>query len=903
MMRKIRTILAIQLTAIGVSAGMLAPVPGWTQQLEEIVVTARKREENLQEVPISITAFTAEGMLERNIRNTYDIANITPNFSLGRNLGRRLDAPTIRGQFGALLNPTGPNASFFVDGVFVTGTSSNLTTNNLERVEVLRGPQAALFGRATFSGAVNYITRKPSNEFEGAINARAGDEQTYELTGWASGPIIRDKLLFTASAGYQSFGGEWRNNLKPGDVNASNDQQVSQDWFNGPGVWAPNVPLAGEPDCPPGYRTAAGNTRAGCPWQVADSTRLGGEETKDISGKLTWVVTDAFELSAKIDYIETDDGHFPALIVPTAGLNCFRPPDAVSGFEGDPEAGDFSPGWFCGKLGPANTIPSQLNLPDFKRGVTTKPPGSPTVSSQPAPFIGAQTDTTRYLLEGIYDINDWEIIGRVGYTDYATEYVRDLDRSYGLGPVATGLFEQYSKSDSTDKSCEMRVASPAANRLRGLAGIYYFKTDEVAFIRDFNGFGRVDFAQNRETEVVNHAVFGSLSYDVTELLTVSFDARYASDTPEAKSLQGVTASQTFYSFTPRLTIEYQARDNLNFYMLAAKGNKPGGYNTFAFFDSDVAPTDTLAGLGESCDLPGQEGICGAAVIEEEEQWTYEVGAKTMLFDDRLLLNAAVYYIDWTNQAVDITVGIPTGCQPDPNDPDRDCILEANNVVRNVGKSSVYGVELEATLQATDNLMLSLAYGSAKTELKEFFDPTLADLRCSALCWQNVDGVLTDAAKAERAVLGNVSGNEGPRNPEHSLSLGANFTRAINAELEWFTRTDLTWSAKQWSRVSNLTHTGESTIWNAWAGLGSATWTLSFYVDNILDDDTSVLNNDFPLFDFSETTKSAMVGPIEIPLATPSPYFDAVLPTGWLVTPRRGRNYGMTFEYRFGGAGN
>ncbi|MGI9307704.1 MAG: TonB-dependent receptor plug domain-containing protein, partial [Gammaproteobacteria bacterium] len=143
--------------------------------IEEIVVTARKRSESLQEVPISISAFTAEQLRDQNIQTAYDVALVTPNFDFSRNLGRRLNIPTIRGQFTPLRGDTEPNAAFFIDGVYVPQNSAgNISIENLERVEILRGPQAALFGRATFSGAVNYITRSPTNEFEGEVNLKYG---------------------------------------------------------------------------------------------------------------------------------------------------------------------------------------------------------------------------------------------------------------------------------------------------------------------------------------------------------------------------------------------------------------------------------------------------------------------------------------------------------------------------------------------------------------------------------------------------------------------------------------------------------------------------------------------------------------------------------------------------------
>ena len=139
-------------------------------QIEEITVTARKTEESLQDVPLSIAAFTAEQMRERGIFNNYDVATFTPNFTTTQRVGRTLDRPTIRG----MTNPGTrgePNASYFIDGTFVAGSISTATTQSMERVEVLRGPQSATFGRATFSGAVNYVTRKPSDEFDVRLNA------------------------------------------------------------------------------------------------------------------------------------------------------------------------------------------------------------------------------------------------------------------------------------------------------------------------------------------------------------------------------------------------------------------------------------------------------------------------------------------------------------------------------------------------------------------------------------------------------------------------------------------------------------------------------------------------------------------------------------------------------------
>ena len=146
--------------------GLVLAAPGAAQNVDEIVVTARKRDENLQDVPLSISVLTGEQMTARGIDNNYDVAAFTPNFNTSQTLGRDNDRPVIRGMASAAVGGE-PNASYFIDGVFVSSSIATATTDAIERVEVLRGPQSAQFGRATFSGAVNYVTRTPGPTWSG----------------------------------------------------------------------------------------------------------------------------------------------------------------------------------------------------------------------------------------------------------------------------------------------------------------------------------------------------------------------------------------------------------------------------------------------------------------------------------------------------------------------------------------------------------------------------------------------------------------------------------------------------------------------------------------------------------------------------------------------------------------
>jgi iron complex outermembrane receptor protein len=182
--------------------------------LQEITVTARKVSERLQDVPIAITAFTADSIANAGFTDLNDLARFTPGVNFENQFGRRDTSfnTSIRGvssvSAGALSFKPFAN---FVDGVYVRGTLEDFDLSDIERVEILRGPQAALYGRATESGAINYITRKPTNDFEGEAMASFGGFREQREALRLSGPIVKDVLLFNLNASYYSRNGEYYN--------------------------------------------------------------------------------------------------------------------------------------------------------------------------------------------------------------------------------------------------------------------------------------------------------------------------------------------------------------------------------------------------------------------------------------------------------------------------------------------------------------------------------------------------------------------------------------------------------------------------------------------------------------------------------------------------------------------
>ncbi|MCB1677854.1 MAG: TonB-dependent receptor [Halioglobus sp.] len=197
----------------GASGALAADAP----LLEEVVVTARKRSESLQQVPMAITAFTAADIHSAGLRNIEDVAHLTPGFNLAPLFGGDTATPVIRGLSTTIGEP---NVGFFIDGVY---TGSRLTMTRLlgpfvERIEVAKGPQSALYGRNTFGGAVNFVTRRPGETVAGEVEASYGSDGKQALRATVGGPIGDSAFGYRLGAFYDQFDGFYQNELTGDDL-------------------------------------------------------------------------------------------------------------------------------------------------------------------------------------------------------------------------------------------------------------------------------------------------------------------------------------------------------------------------------------------------------------------------------------------------------------------------------------------------------------------------------------------------------------------------------------------------------------------------------------------------------------------------------------------------------------
>ncbi len=177
--------------------------------LQEIVVTARKVEEAVQDVPIAVSIMTQEMLQRAEIRSVFELTRMLPNVTINETYGRAFDRPAIRGQTNVVGERT---VGLFIDGVYIAGSISSTDLSQVERVEVLRGPQTALFGRGTLAGAINYITRRPTETMEGIVNASLGSEGLIDASTVLSGPIDSAAIWrYAVSGRYYSYDGWYRN--------------------------------------------------------------------------------------------------------------------------------------------------------------------------------------------------------------------------------------------------------------------------------------------------------------------------------------------------------------------------------------------------------------------------------------------------------------------------------------------------------------------------------------------------------------------------------------------------------------------------------------------------------------------------------------------------------------------
>ena len=580
--------------------------------IEEVIVTAQRREQNLQEVPIAISAFTAEGIEKAMFNDVADYVTRTPNASFISNGARSRRQISIRGVTNFLGFVGTSTTGFYVDDFSVAGSTINPPIMDIERIEILRGPQATYFGRNALGGGISVTTKKPSNELEGSLMADVSRFSTFDVEGVLNVPVVEDKFAM-------------RFNVK----STTSDGNIE------------NI-----------HPTGGGN----------DS------EYEYARGALRFTPSDALTIDATFLYATEDVGMREG--VPSGVFSNFAGNVLYAGAFPDRD-GDGNSDPFVDTVGfyPENRNRTNFNTPQS---------------------IG--TSIRNGVIRIDYERNDLLFTSISGIINSDFFLNGDIDGS------SLDFFNEFRNLERQSISTEFRVQNTDDSRLRWSVGALYAEDDGDDFNRTFVGaeqpFGLPEgFLIDREDSFARDstwALFGQVDYDVTDRLTVSFGGRYSEETRES-NISGVSGGfeqilsvkDTFTDFSPRLALNFTASDTVNLYATASKGFKSGGVQ--------IAPEPEFE------------------TYEPEELWNYEVGIKADLFDQRLRLNLAAFYMDWSDLQVSF--------QESFRDEDNQLILFGG--VNNADSATSTGVELSATAIVAENWLFNVNLGYLHAEFDRF----------------------------------------------------------------------------------------------------------------------------------------------------------------------------------------
>ncbi|MFQ5661105.1 MAG: TonB-dependent receptor [Gammaproteobacteria bacterium] len=596
-------------------AGITAiPAQARQEALEEIIVTAQRREQNLQEVPISLTTFTGSAIEQTNIKGATDYLALTPNvaFTEDGQFGSRGLGIAVRGVNNLI---SGENATINSIGIYLDGFSVASVPNqvanpflpDMERLEVLRGPQGTYFGRNSVGGALNLTTKNPTDKLGGKVifggESYEGANGQYNVTGIVNLPVT-DGIKMRGVVYYENSGGLVDNICAAGASAA-----------RCPGV-AENGSIANGAD-DSGHTYFMGRLKA--LWDITEQTSVGvtviySEERQDAdenvpSGILDLDTTDSFGISDAID--------------PGTG---FYPNNRSLNSHDRNEHND------------TNTLVTILNIThqltdtmvlksitgfvdaDFDRLFDNDLVGGVDVLGRNNQYDGFSW-STELRLEATTESLDWVVGFLYAEDDQEQENFVHVRPGAELGQTINGV----------------GLLPPFPPNLGLLFNSKNFEVEEIAAFFD---------ATLHLTDAVDLIAGGRFTHDfVTNELAANgigptccfpgspgfpgppgfafFNSFVNNPRPPAG------ADDAFFDFSPRFGIRIQVMDEMNLYAIVSKGYKAGGNST-----------------GNNTNAPGEPGF--VVPYNEETLWSVEGGVKSEWFDHRLRLNASLFHLSWND---------------------------------------------------------------------------------------------------------------------------------------------------------------------------------------------------------------------------------------------------------------
>jgi outer membrane receptor protein involved in Fe transport len=835
---KARRIDAVSAILISSGASLVSALPAQAQEvllIPELLVTSRAREEDLQDVPISISLVTGDTIDNLGIKNLEELGNSVPNFTVTQApIGDKI---IIRGIFTSdTAQSFEQSVSTFLDGVNRSrGTQARLEFLDLERVEVVRGPQGTIFGKNTVGGALNLTTRKPTSEF--AANLNAGYEFELEeanLNGFLSGPLadtVRGRIAFLATDQNEGF--------------------IDNRFYN------ESTPVA---------RTNA--VRGILDWDVTSATllRVRGEyQDFDFDGQ-PFALRTAGPLAPVIQQFGVREGSLTQTAIGQAPGGLL---DTGSNGTLEGESKEiavtveqtFDSGASLEVIGAFSTLDFDRRLDaDFSPldlfGVDDSEDSDQTSLS--VRLISPDKGRVRYVAGLYYQDSSLELDG------LSSLNVATAQNALGAGCLAAGLSAPDAQQlFASALGLNGQTPRNAASQLMRAGNASVIDTC-VAFGGTLTVPGSLSRVNTFDQQAEVYAAYGQADFTLTNSLELTVGLRYTIEDKDARqtvfgSNFGTTTPNnnlatplavfletTAHDFGPDLlnrrenkityvaSLQWAPIDQVNTYLSASTGFKSGGFNGVAFGPSPQA-----------------------AEVDNEELISYEAGIKTKLFNGAGQLNAAYFFTKFE----DLQVAQFTG--------------DTAFIVQNAAEAEVQGLELEARFQFSKDFGVTLAAAYTDFEFTSFPNASCTNQQVQALrqaTFNQGAALLADGNPANDDVgfatqlLGSIqtTGNcsalginnlrgrtteqvpdlKGQLGIDYHLEFGSGFALDTLAEVAWtdsqFRQTDL----DQFAESGSFAKTNLSL---ALYRIGMP-WTLRVVGRNVFDKQTFSYVNDIPLLD-------------------------------------------------------
>jgi iron complex outermembrane receptor protein len=768
--------------------------------LEEITVTAQRSSQNVQDVPIAVTAISAEMLQSKGINDVAKLSALAPNVTLDAGTpfsgSDTVLAAYIRGigQNDFAFNQD-PGVGVYVDGVYLArSVGSNTSMLDVERVEILKGPQGTLFGRNTIGGAISIITREPGTEFMFRGSVTGGSFNRMDVQATADLPIsdrFRTSLSFATAKrdGYQR---------RVPFTNLTNLADVE------------NNPLSLIPDC--------GDPGDSCSYSTDDSSRFpaagygnsdreGGVNQWSVRGKAVFEPSDVFKLTFAADYQNVDQSASPntALAINPVGL---------AGLYNACLFGVAGPNVDGAPCGPRGGLPASAANTPYPRlpglgGINVD--GNPDNNSLPydARFETGDIDTTFATGNSFSKLKNWGVAATLDFRlsdAFAIKSItayRDLHWFTGMDLDGSPLpiLEPSFQMPQREISQELQLNGSAADgRFNYTLGAYYFK--EEGHLHDYvifpAGLLMIDGPNDLETKA--KALFAHLRYRVTDQFGVTVGARYTDESklfegrqhdtnglnykgsgcnpPDALAASlgfpappGMTCREflgfpseaepyrfyppgvnrlDFSNTSPTVGAEYHLNDDMMLYASYSEGYKTGSWTTRL-----SAPNQTYN---------------DSLFFDPEDATSQEIGLKSELMDRRLRLNLAAFHTEYDDIQLNSQIGIsPT--------------------LVNAGDARIYGFEAEAQAVFGGGFTWTAAFGwtDAKyTRLNNVLDNgALLTLDSCPLRLEDPN----DACNL-------------PKTPEYKIYFGPQYVASVNNGAQLVFNADWTHTAELWNDLGN-----------------------------------------------------------------------------------------------------